>query len=366
MREHDYRFMTRALELARLGLGRTSPNPPVGAVIVKEGRIIAEGYHRAAGLPHAEAEALAAAGPQARDADLYCTLEPCCHHGRTPPCTEAIIAAGIRRVVYAYQDPDPRCAGKGAATLQTAGIIVERGLLASWAVELYEPYVKHKRTGLPFVVLKLAMTLDGKVATATGQSFWITAEPARRLVHQWRNEADAVMIGIGTALTDDPLLTVRAGNADLRQPLRVIVDSHARLPLQARMLQQPGQTLIAIGPEAPRDKEEALQAAGAETLRLPKAEQGLDLNALMEALGQRNIMSVLVEGGPTLAAGLLKAGLVDKFRFFYAPKLMGASGRAALGELQVTQLSEARRLRLQRVQLVGEDILVTAYPDSRD
>lgn len=366
MTSQHQRYMRRALELARLGLGRTSPNPPVGAVIVKGGEIIAEGYHHAAGQPHAEREALEIAGEAAAGADLYCTLEPCCHHGRTPPCTEAIIAAGIARVCYAAADPDLRCAGQGAETLSEAEIAVEAGVLQDQALELYEPYRKHKQTGLPFVTLKLAMTLDGKVATADGSSRWITAETARSIVHQWRNETDAVMVGIGTALADDPQLTVRAGNADHRQPLRVIVDSAARLPAGARMLQQPGQTLVAVAEDVPAEPRSALMNAGADVLRLPRTERGIDLAALLRVLGERDVMSVFVEGGPTLAAGLLKAGLVDKLRLFYAPKLLGAPGISGIADLGITSLENALRVRHQRVQLVGEDILVTAYPCSPD
>ncbi|MEN6547499.1 MAG: bifunctional diaminohydroxyphosphoribosylaminopyrimidine deaminase/5-amino-6-(5-phosphoribosylamino)uracil reductase RibD, partial [Armatimonadia bacterium] len=242
------RYLQRAVELATRGLGRTAPNPPVGAVIVNTaGEIVGEGFHPRAGEPHAEALALRAAGDAAAGADLYCTLEPCCHHGRTPPCTEAIIAAGVRRVCYAMQDPDPRCAGGGAEALRAAGLEVSGPHVDETVTELYEPYLRHKQTGLPFVTLKLACSLDGKVATRTGDSRWITCEASRALVHRWRDQSDAVMVGIGTVLADDPRLTVRLAEdapssvgrglvpGQDRQPLRVVVDSTARTSPEAQV-----------------------------------------------------------------------------------------------------------------------------------
>jgi diaminohydroxyphosphoribosylaminopyrimidine deaminase/5-amino-6-(5-phosphoribosylamino)uracil reductase len=362
----DERFMRRALQLAALGLGRTAPNPPVGAVVVRDGQVVGEDFHPRAGEPHAEALALQEAGARARGADLYCTLEPCCHQGRTPPCAEAIIAAGVARVVYAFSDPDIRCAGQGEERLRQAGLEVTAGLLRDAAQELYEPYMKHKTTGRPFVTLKLALTLDGKAAAADGSSRWITGEAARRLVHQWRNEADAVMVGSGTVLSDDPQLTVRPEPTDGRQPLRVIVDTQVRTPLQARVLSEPGRCLVAVGQALLPARQAALEQAGAEVLPLPEAGGHVDLAALMQALGQRDIMSVLCEGGPTLAAGLVRAGLVDKLRLFYAPKLLGETGRDGLGNLRLTTMAEALPLRLAGVESLDPDILVTAYPCSPD
>lgn len=364
---NDDELMREALRQAQLGLGRTSPNPPVGSVIATaEHGLIARGYHHRAGEPHAEAMALREAGEAARGATLYCTLEPCCHHGRTPPCAQAIIDAGVARVVYAATDPDIRCAGEGEAALRAAGLDVTAGLLAGEVAELYEPYFKHKQTGQPFVTLKLAMTLDGKVATRTGDSRWITGEPARALVHRWRDETDAVLVGVGTVLADDPQLTARGPKLDDREPMRVVVDTQARTPVTAQVLATAGHCLIAVGPDAPAERVSALRDAGAEVVDREVASDGkLSLQALLAHLGQRNIMSVLCEGGPRLAAGLVRDGLVDKYRLFYAPKLVGAEGLPAFGPLGLQQMSEAVGLELRAVERVGEDLLVTAYPTAR-
>jgi diaminohydroxyphosphoribosylaminopyrimidine deaminase / 5-amino-6-(5-phosphoribosylamino)uracil reductase len=361
---NDSEIMARALQEARRGLGRTSPNPPVGSVIAApDGRIIATGHHACCGQPHAEAVALAEAGERARGATLYCTLEPCCHYGRTPPCAEAIVAAGVARVVYAVTDPDPRCAGGGEAVLRKGAIEVTSGVLESEVLELYEPYFKHKRTGLPFVTLKMALTLDGKAATRTGDSRWITGEPARELVHHWRDEADAVLVGVGTALADDPQLTARVAKADDREPLRVIADSQARTPVTAKVVTGPGNCLIAVGPEAPAARVEALAAAGATVVEVGLGDDGkLSLPALLAELGRRDIMSVLCEGGPTLAAASVQQGLVDKYRLFYAPKLIGADAQTGIGPLGIERMSEAKRLQFRDVGRIGEDILITAYP----
>jgi diaminohydroxyphosphoribosylaminopyrimidine deaminase/5-amino-6-(5-phosphoribosylamino)uracil reductase len=361
---NDAEMMARALREARRGLGRTSPNPPVGSVIAApNGTIIATGYHACCGQPHAEAMALAEAGERARGATLYCTLEPCCHYGRTPPCAEAIVAAGVARVIYAVTDPDPRCAGGGEAVLREGAIDVTSGVLESKVLELYEPYFKHKRTGLPFVTLKMALTLDGKAATKTGDSRWITGETSRELVHHWRDETDAVMVGVGTVLADDPQLTVRVDKADDREPLRVIVDSQARTPVKAQAMTGPGTCLVAVGPDAPAERVEALRDAGATVVEDGLGDSGqIDLQALFALLGARDVMSVLCEGGPTLAAGLVQQALVDKYRFFYAPKLVGDEARTGIGPLGIEKMVDAKHLQLRDVERVGEDILVTAYP----
>ena len=247
-------WMHQALEEARRGVGRTAPNPPVGAVVVQDGQLVAAASHPGPGAFHAERLALVAAGERARGADLYCTLEPCCHHGRTPPCTEIIIASGVRRVWYGSADPDPRVAGQGEAALRAAGIEVTAGCLVEATDALYEPYFKHKRTGRPFLTLKLACSLDGRVATATGHSRWITGAATRRRVHAWRDEAEAVLVGVGTVLADDPQLTVRPAPADGRQPLRVVADTQARTPVTARLLREPGDTLIAVAETAPAEQ----------------------------------------------------------------------------------------------------------------
>lgn len=326
--------MRRALELAQQARGRTSPNPLVGAVVVQGGCVVGEGYHRRPGTPHAEVHALAAAGQQACGATVYVTLEPCSHSGRTPACTEALIAAGVRRVVAAMIDPNPRVAGRGMAALEAAGIATQVGLLENEARRLNEAYVRYITTGRPFVLLKWAMTLDGKIATRTGDSRWISNLASRRLVHRLRDEYDAVMVGVGTVLRDDPELTARLSDfgemppeGTERQPLRVVVDSQARTPPTARVLRPHGgpPTLLAVVERAPAARRAALQEAGAAVLALPERDGRVDLTALMEELGRRQIMSVLVEGGGTLHAGMLAAGIGDKVIAFIAPKIVGGS-----------------------------------------
>jgi diaminohydroxyphosphoribosylaminopyrimidine deaminase/5-amino-6-(5-phosphoribosylamino)uracil reductase len=353
--------MRRALALARRGRGRTSPNPMVGAVVAKAGRIIAEGYHRRAGEPHAEALALQRAGPEARGATLYVTLEPCCHHGRTPPCTDAIIASGVRRVVAAMRDPNPLVAGKGLRRLRRAGIEVEVGLLEEQARRLNEAYCHRITTGRPFVTLKLAASLDGKIATRTGSSRWITAQAARLHVHRLRAESDAVMVGIGTALADDPRLTGQLGA--MRQPIRVVVDSRARLPTDAAMLREPGgPVIVAATLRAPRSRVAALRRAGAEVLLLRERQGRVDLRALLEALGRRGITSLLVEGGSEIAGSLLDAHLVNKFVLFLAPILVGGARAPMIAAGRgVARLSEALRLDRLAVRRLGPDLVITGY-----
>lgn len=360
--------MRRALRLARRAAGRTSPNPMVGAVVVRDGRVVGEGYHARAGAPHAEAHALRAAGAEAAGATLYVTLEPCDHHGRTPPCTEAIIAAGVRRVVAAAEDPNPLVAGRGLERLRAAGLTVETGVLEDEARALNEAFFKFISTGRPFVTWKYAMSLDGKVAAHTGVSRWISGERARTLVHRLRAGADAIMVGVGTALADDPLLTARGrgghGGSGGRDPVRVIVDSRLRLPATARVL-HPGSaapTWVATTPHAPAERRRALEAAGAEVLMLPDAGGRVHLPALMDELGRRQVTSVLCEGGPTLAAALLEDSLIDKVYCFISPRLIG--GAAAPGALAGTGSPNpdlAWRLHRAAWRRVGEDLLAVGY-----
>ncbi|HUX02299.1 MAG TPA: bifunctional diaminohydroxyphosphoribosylaminopyrimidine deaminase/5-amino-6-(5-phosphoribosylamino)uracil reductase RibD, partial [Phycisphaerae bacterium] len=294
----DTRWMRRALRLARRGQGRTSPNPMVGAVIVKSGQLIGEGHHKQVGGPHAEIRALRDAGEKARGATMYVSLEPCSHHGRTPPCTDALIQAGLARVIAAVEDPNPQVSGNGIRKLQEAGIEVQVGLLADAARRLNAPYFKHTTTGLPLVSLKAAMSLDGKIATSTGESRWITGDKARALGHRLRAIHDAVLAGVGTVLADDPQLTVR--NARGRTPLRVIVDSRARTPADAALLTADAiPPIIAVTHEAPRKRLEALRKAGAEIWEMPSLGGFVDLRALMKRLGERQVQSVLVESGGT-------------------------------------------------------------------
>lgn len=366
--DEDTSFMRRALRLACRGVGRTSPNPAVGAVVVAGGRVVGEGYHRRAGEPHAEPLALAQAGEQARGATLYVTLEPCCHHGRTPPCTEAILAAGIRRVVAATVDPNPRVAGKGLARLEQAGVRVEVGLLREEAEALNEPYLTYIRTGRPFLHLKLAVSLDGKVATETGDSRWISGPAARRLTHRWRARYDAVLVGVGTVLADDPLLTVRMGVRG-RHPIRIVADSLARTPPGARLFTaglggEGGPVWIATTPAAPPARLEALRQAGAEVILCPAGrDDRVDLAWLMEELGRRGITGVLAEGGPRLAGAALRGQLVHRLSLFVAPLLIGGDrAPGVLAGAGVSRVAEGWRLDRLRVRRVGQDWLFDGYP----
>lgn len=349
--------MRRAIELSRLGVGRTSPNPAVGAVVARGDAIVGEGWHRRAGESHAEPIALANAGELTAGADIYVTLEPCCHQGRTPPCTDAIIAAGIARVFYACADPDPRCAGGGHAALEAAGLEVTGGVLAAEAARVNEAYFKHKRTGLPLVTLKLAMSLDGRIATRTGDSKWITGEASRRLVHDMRDRHDAVMVGVGTVLADDPSLTTR-NIPDGRDALRVICDTNARTPTNARVA--PG-CVVACAEDAEPARVAALADAGAEVMRLSRDGEHLDLGVLIAALGARGVMSVLVEGGGTLAWGALAAGVVDKVAFFHAPVIIGGDEAVpGVGGDGFERMADALRLTEMTVERIGEDTLTQA------
>lgn len=351
--------MKRALSLARRAAGGTSPNPLVGAVIVRDGRIVGEGYHRHAGLPHAEVEALRDARERAAGATMYVTLEPCNHHGRTPPCTEAIIAGGLRRVVAAVTDHNPRVRGSGLKRLREAGIEVNVGVREGEARTLNEPYFKYIATGRPLFILKYAMSADGKMASTTGASRWISGERSRALVHRLRSRVDAIMVGIGTALADDPQLTARHPRG--RDPLRVIVDSRLRLPATARMFRQQSTaaTLVASTKEAPSARRAALEAAGAEVIALPDRGGSVDLPALAAELGRRGITSVLLEGGPTLAAAALEADLVDRVMIFMAPIILGGKGSpgpvAGVGR---DSPAEAWSLVDTRTRRLGADVLL--------
>ena len=313
-RFHDFdeQMMARAISLARNGLGRTSPNPLVGAVIVRDGRIVAEGWHRKAGTPHAEIHALNMAGELARGATVYVSLEPCAHYGRTGPCARALVEAGVSRVVVAMTDPNPKVAGKGIAILQEAGIEVTVGVLEQEARQLNEVFLKWITTGLPFVALKTAMTLDGKIATAAGQSQWITYEASRYEVHRLRDIYDGILVGINTALADNPSLTTRLKEYEGRNPVRIVVDSRARLPLEAKLVTDgAARTIVAVTAGAPAERVEALKSAGAEIIVAGSGDH-VDMHSLMEQLGAMKITSVLVEGGGSVNFSLLQAGLADR------------------------------------------------------
>ena len=360
--------MQRAVTLARQALGSTSPNPAVGAVVVKDGAIIGEGYTLPPGQRHAEIGALEQAGDRADGAALYTTLEPCCHYGRTPPCTRAIIAAGIRQVHVAVQDPNPKVAGKGLAELEQAGITVVQEENPD-APELYEAFAKHVNTGLPFVSAKFAMSLDGKIATHSGDSQWVTGPEARNLVQYLRQESDAIMVGVNTVLADNPQLTARdeAGRPLDRQPIRVVLDSNCRTPGASRMLQEPGQTLIFVSSGSPAQQIKILTASGAEVILTSPGEDGrVDTGPVLTELGQRGVVSLLVEGGGTVLGSLFDAGLIDKVYAFIAPVLIGGDrAKSPIEGLGAATMSEAWRLERTSLKPIGPDWLITGYPTKR-
>ena len=345
----DERWMRRALRLAARGIGRTSPNPVVGSVVVRDDEVVGEGWHRRAGEPHGEAVALERAGERARGGTLYVTLEPCVHHGRTPPCVDAVLASGATRVVFGSRDPDPRVDGSGAARLREAGLEVTEGIAMDDVRAQNRPFFKHVRSGLPWVLLKMGLSLDGKVA-ATGRRY-LTGEESRRYVHRLRDEHDAVVIGVGTVLADDPLLTVRDVRG--RDPLRVVVDTDARTPPQARVIGRDGRAVVLVGEGADRSRVASLQTVGAKVAELPRADGRIDLRAAARWLDARDVLSVLLEGGPTLAAAMVAGGLVDQVLFIYAPLLVGDGPPNALA----ASLSELR-LREPRTFRLGEDVAI--------
>ena len=355
----DRKFLQRALALAARARGRTAPNPMVGAVVVSEGRIVGEGWHPRAGEPHAEVFALRHAAEAARGATLYVTLEPCCHYGRTPPCTEAVLAAGIRRVVVAMSDPFPKVAGGGLAQLRAAGLDVECGLLEAEARELNRAYLRAVQTGLPWVTLKMAVTLDGKIATRAGDSRWITGEKARAYVHRLRDWNDAVMVGIGTARADDPQLTARLRGA--RNPLRVVVDPRGELRLESHLVQHAADipTLVAVGEGIDGGP---FVARGVSVESVPQRGRWLDLEVLLRRLVARGVHSVLCEGGAGLGASLLEAGLVDEVAWFIAPKLVGGrDAPGAVGGTGVERMAGAWTLDKVRYRRFGDDVAVMGY-----
>ncbi|MDQ7858269.1 MAG: bifunctional diaminohydroxyphosphoribosylaminopyrimidine deaminase/5-amino-6-(5-phosphoribosylamino)uracil reductase RibD [Armatimonadota bacterium] len=358
----DIAMMQEALALAQRAAGRTSPNPLVGAVVVADGRVVGRGFHARAGEPHAEVVALREAGGRARGATVYVTLEPCDHAGRTGPCTDALLAAGIRRVVVAMLDPDTTVDGRGVARLRGAGVTVDVGVLEHEARRTNAFYVKHRRTGLPFVTLKWAMSLDGKIGAARGSATAITGEAARRYAHELRNTHDAVLVGVGTVLADDPLLTCRLPPDAVpapRNPLRIVVDSHLRTPVSARVVTGVAEapTLIATTAAAPAARIDAMRRAGVEVLVADGAGGRVDLRALLEALGRRGLLSVLVEGGGTVNAAALEAGLVDRVIALVAPRLIGGAGAPTpLDGAGPAGVAGARRLRELRVARLGDDL----------
>jgi diaminohydroxyphosphoribosylaminopyrimidine deaminase / 5-amino-6-(5-phosphoribosylamino)uracil reductase len=355
----DLDYMRAALALARRGLGNVWPNPAVGCVLVGSGRIVGRGWTRPGGRPHAETEALRRAGARARGATAYVSLEPCSHQGQTPPCAEALIAAGVRRVVAAIEDPDRRVSGSGIARLRAAGIAVDLGVGAEPAAEINAGFLSRVRRGRPLVTLKLAASLDGRIATASGESRWITGPPARDRAHLLRARNDAVMVGIGTVLADDPQLTCRLPGLDSPSPVRVIVDSDLRLPPTARLIAEAGPAPLWVVTARPVDpgRGAALRTRGATLIEIDAAADGVDLAAALAALGRRGITRLLVEGGAGLAAGLLKAGLVDRLAWFHAPMLIGGDAVPAIAALGIDGLAQAPAFERVSSEPVGADLL---------
>lgn len=355
--------MRLALSLAKKGQGMTSPNPAVGAVIVKGGRVAGRGYHKKAGGPHAEVCALASCG-NPKGATLYVTLEPCCHFGKTPPCVDAVIGSGIKTVVVGMPDPNPLVAGGGIKRLEQAGVKVVTGVLEKECRALNEPFIKFITTGKPFFTVKLASSLDGRTAASTGDSKWITGLGSRRLVHKMRKATDAVMVGSSTVIKDDPELTVRLVKG--RDPLRVIVDSSFRSPLDAKALRIPTKTgarppVVFTTRRADKSKIKAARSSGVDVVVVGRSDEGVDLKAVSAELARRGVLSVLVEGGGTLAASFIREGLADKLMIFYGPLMIGSDGFPSVGPLGVRSVKNAVRLKTMTVKRVSDDILVEGY-----
>ncbi|MFQ5669815.1 MAG: bifunctional diaminohydroxyphosphoribosylaminopyrimidine deaminase/5-amino-6-(5-phosphoribosylamino)uracil reductase RibD [Acidobacteriota bacterium] len=360
----DAIWMRRALTLARQGEGAVSPNPMVGAVVVRNGRCVGEGYHRIYGAAHAEAAALEAAGRRSRRATLYTNLEPCAHSGKTPPCTEAIRAAGIRRVVGAMLDPHPRVRGRGFRSLRQGGIHVSTGVLAREAELLNRTFLRSLETGRPYVILKAGMSLDGRIAGSSGQSRWITSARARRRAHRLRASVDAVLVGVTTARRDDPLLTARPGKRSLSgQPLRIVMDSHYRLSPRARLFKVPrGGPVLVYGAYRNARMRRLLEEAGADVRTLPRRRGRLDLGMLLDDLGSQGVGSILVEGGGEVAWSFLRRGYADRIAWFVAPCLLGGGAVPVLGGPGVTGPQQAIRIHDLVVSKMGDELLIQGTP----
>jgi diaminohydroxyphosphoribosylaminopyrimidine deaminase/5-amino-6-(5-phosphoribosylamino)uracil reductase len=359
--------MRAALRLARKGLGRTSPNPAVGAVIVRNGKIIASGYHKRAGSDHAEIEALAKIGGRGKKNDtLYVTLEPCNHHGRTPPCTEAILGSGIKKLVVGMRDPNPKVSGGGCEFLVEKGVEVRTGILETACRRLNEAFLKFVTTGRPFVVAKSALTMDGWTGTATGHSRWVTNEKSRQFAHRLRDRLDGVLVGVGTVLADDPMLTTRLKKGVGRDPVRIIVDTDLKIPDEAKVLNRDSSalTLIAVGAHVPPERLRRVEKSGVLVLTCPTNEGRIDLTALMDILGGMDIASLLVEGGSAIMGSMIRERLVDKFYIFKAPKILGGNDGIPMssgpGPREMNGCLKIKHIKLRRF---GDDILVRGYPE---
>ncbi len=363
----DHRHMAHALRLAERGLFTTDPNPRVGCVLVRDGEVVGEGWHERTGEPHAEINALHAAGDQAANATAYVTLEPCCHQGRTPPCTDSLIKAGVSRVIVAMQDPNPQVAGKGLQILQQAGIETSAGLMALDAEKLNPGFMKRMKQGRPWIRCKLAMSLDGRTAMADGESNWISSEQARLDVHKLRARCSAIMTGINTVLSDDPSLTVRLGEtgSDYKTPLRVVLDSGLRMPAAAKLLGLPGETLIVTGVSDPSRLARMQRLAGVSIKTLPLAQGRLDLAAVLQYLGEMEINEVHLEAGATLCGALLEAGLVDELVIYMAPHLMGDAARGLFVLPGLEHMQDRINLTITDIRAIGDDWRITAMPATK-
>jgi len=363
----DEQYMRQALTIAQYAVGRTSPNPLVGAVIVADGRVVGQGWHRQAGTPHAEINALAQAGELAQGATMYVTLEPCSHYGRTPPCADALIAANIKKVVIAMNDPNPLVAGRGIKKLRDAGIEVIENVLTAEAAAINEIFIKYISTQMPFVALKSAMSIDGKIAAHTGHSQWITGPQSRERVQKLRDCYDAILVGIGTVLADNPRLTTRLPEIG-KNPIRIIIDSMARTPLTAHVVTDGlAPTIIAVTGAAPQERIKALQACGVEVLVINDKQGSVDLRSLFKTLAGRSIASILIEGGAGINASVLTENLVDKIYWFIAPKIIGGQGALGpVGGQGVADVNDAYFFEDMNIEPIGQDILISAYMRNRE
>jgi diaminohydroxyphosphoribosylaminopyrimidine deaminase/5-amino-6-(5-phosphoribosylamino)uracil reductase len=359
----DQYFMNMAIELAATAKGKTNPNPLVGAVIVKDGMIAGLGLHRKAGEPHAEVHAFRMAGEYAKGATLYVTLEPCSHYGKTPPCAELVRDSGVKRVVIAMKDPNPLVSGRGIKILEDAGIEVEVGILEDEARILNERFIHNMLTRTPYVVSKVAMTLDGKIAAHNGHSQWVTGSEAREAVHRLRDQMDGIMVGIGTVLADNPKLTTRLPEGG-KNPVRIILDTNLRLPMDANVTDTTeAQTWVITGTDVDEQKKAALQKKGVQFIQVPVTQFGLDLPVLLKKLYEKGITDILLEGGSELNGAFLKAGLINKFLIFVAPKLLG--GKRSLtpyGGVDTESMFEALDVEIHSIEHFGKDLCITAYP----
>ncbi|MCF8069044.1 MAG: bifunctional diaminohydroxyphosphoribosylaminopyrimidine deaminase/5-amino-6-(5-phosphoribosylamino)uracil reductase RibD [Desulfobacterales bacterium] len=361
---NDLAYMKIALELAVKGAGYTSPNPMVGAVVVKEGKIIGKGWHEKVGGPHAEVNAINSADTSLEGADIYVTLEPCNHTGRTPPCTKMILEAGIKRVVVAMDDPNPDVAGGGNTFLRENGLEVISGICEAEAIKLNEAFIKYITEKKPFLTAKCACTLDGRIATRTGDAKWVTGEASRRYVHQMRHEMDAIMVGIGTVMADDPMLTARLEGIDIRHPVRVILDSKLSVPINAKVLGNDAKTIVVTGPDAFGERKAEIEDKGVNVLEVPLKNNRIDLGQLMKKLGEQGIMSILLEGGSSVMASALKADIVDKAMFFYAPKILGGDdGIPVCSGPGPKLMRDSLRLINISSRRFDDDILIEGYID---